>query len=735
MKTEFKRISLYASNGAKTAADIFIKELTDRGVVCGMTDDRAAAHIALQCASFDAKDRYRVEDTDGGYVFSAQGVRGLLFAVGKFLRKTVYSDGKCMLVCDITGDYIPRRPIRGHQVGYRPTANSYEAWDEEQYRRYYLDMMYFGANTVEHIPGDAGSAKNELMKYSSPEMCAIASRIADEFDLDVSLWMPNSEATDEEALSKKEPVFAAIPRIDAVFIPGSDPGDLAPDLLFHRAEVLSDALKKYHPDAQIWISAQAPHSSPDWGDAFIREIEKKPPFVFGVIQGPNRAMELDELRKRVPAGYPIRLYPDITHNVRCEYPVHFPNDNWHYAWKAALSRESVDPRAKEMRRIHRMTSPYVVGSVSYSEGINDDFNKMIWSAMDWSGDADLRESALDYARLFFPGCDPETVADALLGLEQNWESAPEESAPVEPTLEKWLSLTDDDPTIFGNWRYVMHLFRASCDALIRRRRIFDLSLIAEARAAAETESFDSVLDILSREYPEDITDLRTKLNEYAAILFEQIGLQTDVSHFIASGWERGAVLDTIDNPLTDKEYYIEKLSHVPAGLPKKVFMQKLFGRTKTAEDELYYSVALHGLEGAGCAQEYFPYLNFIADNPTRRGLLPAGCFDIFDNYTFRLKAGGLDGSADYVLRIVYASRKNGSAHHRITVNGTLVYEGAQFGRRDEEYDALFLPEGLESAVYEFPGSLFDNGCAEIALSEPTMGVMFTELFLNKKGRI
>ncbi len=733
MRSDFDRIGIYAADGARRAADIFLSEIDARGTACAVTTERECADIVLECAPFDEKDAFRISEENGRYVFSAKGIRGLLYAVGRFLRKTVYRDGKCSLVCDIRGEYRPVKPVRGHQVGYRPTANSYEAWDEEQYRRYYLDMMYFGANTVEHIPGDRKSERNALMKYSSSEMCAIALRIADGLDLDVSLWMPNSEETDEEAIANKEPVFAAVPRIDAVFIPGSDPGDLPADRLFRRAGILSETLKKYHPDTKIWISAQSPHDSPDWGDAFIREVEKEPDFLCGVIQGPNRAMELEDLRRRVPARYPIRLYPDITHNVRCEYPVHFPADDWHYAWKAALSRESVDPRPKEMRRIHRMTRPYIVGSVSYSEGVNDDFNKMIWSDMDFFGETDLRESALDYARLFFPGSDPELAADALFGLEENWENAPEESVSVEPTLEKWTRLGETDPSLYRNWRYVLHLFRASCDVLIRRRRIFDLSLLSQARDAARY-GYGAVREILKRGYPDQIEELRKRLEEYASLLFEQIGLQLDVERYGANSWERGAVLDTIDNPLTDKEYFIRRLAEAPPGFPETVYLDSIFNRTKTEDGELYYSVAEHGIAGSGCVQRGFPYLNFRGDDPKNRGLAPSGCFDIFDNYTFRLRTGGLDGSSDYLMRVVYASKRNGSAHHKITVNGTVVYEGAQFGERDGAYDRLYLPDRLESAVYDIPGSLFENGCAEIELSEPTMGVMFTEIFLTKKGR-
>jgi hypothetical protein len=53
-------------------------------------------------------------------------------------------------------------------------------------------------------------------------------------------------------------------------------------------------------------------------------MKEKPSFIDGVITGPNAAFPLDILRRYLPSEYPIRLYPDITHNVRCEYPVQSP---------------------------------------------------------------------------------------------------------------------------------------------------------------------------------------------------------------------------------------------------------------------------------------------------------------------------------------------------------------------------------------------------------------------------
>ena len=62
----------------------------------------------------------------------------------------------------------------------------------------------------------------------------------------------------------------------------------------------------------------------------------------------------------------------------------------------SLSRESVNPRPVEFSTLHRLYSHYTIGSVSYSEGVHDDLNKMVWSLLEFDSDYPLREAVEDY---------------------------------------------------------------------------------------------------------------------------------------------------------------------------------------------------------------------------------------------------------------------------------------------------------------------------------------------------
>ena len=55
--------------------------------------------------------------------------RGVMFGVGRLLRELRLAKGKISVAGDLRIESAPRCPLRGHQLGYRPKTNSYDAWD------------------------------------------------------------------------------------------------------------------------------------------------------------------------------------------------------------------------------------------------------------------------------------------------------------------------------------------------------------------------------------------------------------------------------------------------------------------------------------------------------------------------------------------------------------------------------------------------------------------------------
>ncbi len=742
MTYDFTNLSIISTGDVcNKAAGLFAEEISLRtGVPPAYSDTPCSPAVSFELcdeSSLPNKDSYLLSLENSVLTISAFGLRGLIFGYSYFLRKTTYECGQITLIKDISGKYVPAMKMRGHQLGYRTTPNTYDAWSYDDYYRYYRDMMFFGSNMCEHMPIEKfKQVKNRLMKYDIEELLVEASRLADELDMDVSIWYPNNNESVEDAVVRRKRVFEMMPRLNAVFPPGGDPGEFEPREFVDRCIAISKVMKQAHPAAEMWPSAQKPHSMPDWGEGFIEKMEKLPDEIAGVITGPNRAFPLDTLRRRLPAKYPIRFYPDITHNVRCEHPVHFNRDDWHFALASTLSRESINPRPTEFRLLHRLVRRYLVGSVSYSEGVNDDLNKMVWSDMDFFPDGSLNETLLDYSRVFFYGLPAQKVADGILGLELNWEGDPYENPHIEHTLNIWQDLLDQRPAMIANWRFVMCLFRAECDALVRRRRSFELELIEKAKYELSKGKLQTAKEVLSADFDEDYKALHKDIFNLADKLFHQIGLQLDVENYGTDSWERGATLDTIDLPVTDRPWLLNKIQ-AALDMPTKEglsFINRVVDRNKAVADEYYFSLAEHGFNVLGIPQDGEFYIEYQGDRPAvNNGNIPMSMLKLYDHYTFRCKLGGFIPGEDYKLRVTFASKKTSSvSRHYVTVNGSTIYEGPQYGgERDEAFDAELLAPGFETATYTLPAHVFENGCIDLVIGEPTLGVKMSEFWIFK----
>src|SRR4029077_15633723 len=115
--------------------------------------------------------------------------RGVLFGVGRLLRTLRMTAGHVAIDGDFHVATAPAYPLRGHQLGYRPKTNSYDAWDLAQWEQYYRDLIVFGANSIELIPprsdDDADSPHFPLPQM---EMMIGMSQLCADYGLDVWIW-------------------------------------------------------------------------------------------------------------------------------------------------------------------------------------------------------------------------------------------------------------------------------------------------------------------------------------------------------------------------------------------------------------------------------------------------------------------------------------------------------------------------------------------------------------------
>ncbi len=412
--------------------------------------------------------------------------RGVLFGVGRLLRELQPARGRVALAGGLNVASAPKYPLRGHQLGYRPKTNSYDAWNVEEWERYIRDLAIFGTNAIELIPPRSDDAADSPHFPLPPlEMMIRMSQIAADYGLDVWIWYPamdpdyTNPKTVEHALAEWAEVFKKLPRIDAVFVPGGDPGHTRPGPLMALLEKQTVNLRRFHPSAQMWVSAQS--FSQQWLDEFLVFLEAEPAWLGGVVYGPQTRVSLPQLRKAVPSRYPIRDYPDITHSLRCQYGV----PDWDVAYSLTEAREVINPRPRDESAIFHAFSEETIGFITYSEGCNDDVNKIVWSALGWDPGVDILEVLRQYSRYYIGAGSGDIEGFARQGpparrANQARAWLPTNSS-VETTLQQFRDLEKRaTPEVVQNWRFQQALYRAYYDAYVRSRLIYETDLEQQA---------------------------------------------------------------------------------------------------------------------------------------------------------------------------------------------------------------------------------------------------------------
>lgn len=510
--------------------------------------------------------------------------RGLMFGVGCLLRHLRMKPNAISLSDDFNLATAPQYRLRGHQLGYRPKTNSYDGWDVATWEQYIRDLVVFGCNSIELIPPRSDDASTSPHFPLPPmEMMIEQSRLASEYGLDVWIWYPAMDQdysdphTVDFAINEWADVFKKLPRVDAVFVPGGDPGHTHPKHLMALLEKQSESIHRFHPKAQLWVSPQS--FNQEWLDEFLDIMRRdQPTWLCGVVYGPQVRISLSQLRTLIPERYPIRNYPDITHSWRCEYPV----PDWDSAYSATEGREPINPRPFDEATIFRQSQPYTIGFLTYSEGCNDDVNKAIWSALGWSADADVMNVLRDYGSYFFGEEYADDIAQGIALLEKNWRAALLTNENVEQTLAHFQALEKSAPQLLPNWRFQQLLYRAYYDAYTRRRLIYETRLeqqamnrLRDAPTAGSSAVMSEASVILERvDDDPDAAQLRARVFELADALFKSIKMQLSVPLYKAISVERGANLDNIDIPLNNRVWLkrefaeIRQLADEPARLKR-----------------------------------------------------------------------------------------------------------------------------------------------------------------------
>src|SRR5439155_26466101 len=78
--------------------------------------------------------------------------RGVLFGIGRLLRVLRMGPAVVTLPDNFSIATVPRYRLRGHQLGYRPKTNSYDAWDVARREQYMRHLIVFGCTAIQLSP-------------------------------------------------------------------------------------------------------------------------------------------------------------------------------------------------------------------------------------------------------------------------------------------------------------------------------------------------------------------------------------------------------------------------------------------------------------------------------------------------------------------------------------------------------------------------------------------------------
>ena len=655
--------------------------------------------------------------------------RAVVFGTGYLLRQLRMGRQRLELEAGLAVTTAPKVALRGHQLGFRPKTNAYDAWTVPMWEQYIRELAIFGTNMVELIPPRSDDAADSPhFPLPQIEMMTEMSRIADEYGLQVSVWYPaldkdySDAKTVEFALKEWGAVFARLPRIDHVFVPGGDPGHTPPKYMMALLEKQTQNLHKYHPKALMWMSPQG--FTKEWMEEFFDLMKTEPKWLTGVVFGPQQMYSLPELRKRLPAQYLIRYYPDITHTFRSQYPV----EEWDAAFAQTEGREPINPRPLAETTIFRLNLPYTMGFVTYSEGCNDDVNKILWSGLGWNPEADPHEILREYGR-FFTGSDVgDAFAEGLFALEQNWKGPLLSNTGVETTLLQFRELERKaTPWLRGQWRFQQACYRANYDAYLRERLITETD--QEARAMGHLEAAPRIGSLNAIHRAQEVLDTgnltlraqeyRARAFELAEALYQSVRMQLSVARYQAIAIGRGANLDAIDFGLNNRGWLEERFAEVRAAgsEPERLAkISEIVEWTNPGPDGYYDDLGdvrrqPHLVKGVGFAKDpesrESALIGFGARRPDEgwRVSWYNHAESLFDA-PLRMRYNDLDPTAQYKVRVTYAGDSL-RVPIRMVANGNVEIHG---------YLAKKLP--IEPVGFMIPRTATSSGKLDLEWTRP-----------------
>lgn len=499
--------------------------------------------------------------------------------------------------------------------------------------------------------------------------------------LNVSLWFPLAlcNATNAKA------TFASMPKVTHLLHECVET-----DAAWDAARTCAEVVRSVHPHAGIWTAACARNTSQL--KAFFKQVAKprNVAFLTGVAShaSPIPFQQYTAMAHAAAPGLPVRQYPDICHTTHAQYPV----TDWHPAWALTHARNPVVPMpmlSASIVRLNSNGSSPNMGVGGYSEGVSDDLNKHVWSALAEDGRATVVEAVQQYARYHFGSEHEAAMTKALFGLEQNWVGDAGSAASVSLVADTLAALQTVERAMSpsglrSNWRLLAYLYRGYFDSAVQARLIFEASQDTAAyKALRDAPSTGSAAAILAAKEAYSSCQNNTDPDAVAwtARVAELAGLiNATVGNGVLQSQQQDLNLGTFRAaPLGDKAWLLSELSTIEAGGGGDDERSRLSTIASLVEWEDPGGGGYYDALGVGVLQGRAPRLErgegWIADPALYYTTLNAAFYydaskkeaapppvraawrsftqSVGEDYPVALKYQGLDPYADYVLTVLF----------------------------------------------------------------------------------
>jgi hypothetical protein len=316
--------------------------------------------------------------------------------------------------------------------------------------------------------------------------------------------------------------------------------------------------------------------------------------------------------------------------------------------------------------------PHVSDFITYSEGPNDDVNKIVWSGLGWEPKTEVLQILREYSRYFIGDRYTGSFAQGLLALERNWRGPLAANASVYTTLEQFQAMERTAaPRDLLNWRFQQALYRAYYDAHVRSRLLHETAVeeraLARLRAAKAGDSQQAMTEaarILDESRERPMPEWRLRVYTLAEALFQSIRQQLSVERYRAIAVGRGATLDSFETPLNNDAWLRARFAEAAALADEKdrlAAIDRIIRWTDAGPGGYYDDLGnpsqqphlVRGLPYEEDPQRFKSTLTGFGYRPEWR-LSWMTHAESFWETPLQMRYAGLDRGAQYRVRIVYA---------------------------------------------------------------------------------